>query len=60
MGEEDEVGLGGVDDLLEGEAIAVGRVGFEEVVFDGEDFGDVFCGEFIGESGEAFADDERR
>ena len=56
--EKDEIGFGGVDDLLESDAVAVGRVGFEEVVFDLEDFGDVFCGEFDGECVEGFADDE--
>src|SRR4029077_6605447 len=32
-------------------------VGFEQIVFDLEDFGDVFGGEFVGECGYAFADD---
>ena len=43
-GKEDEIGLGGIDDLLECDAITIRRVGLEQIVFDYEDFGDVFGG----------------
>ena len=46
--EENQIGLGGLDDLLERDAVTVGRVGFQQVVLDEENFGDVFGGEFIG------------
>ena len=55
MREQDQVGLGGFDYLLQGYAIAVGGVGFEQVVFDEENFGYVFCGEFVRKVGDAFS-----
>src|SRR5262249_49183211 len=36
----------------------VGRVVFEQIVFDEQNFGDVLRGEFVSEPGDAFADNE--
>jgi hypothetical protein len=44
VGEEDEIGFPGGDYLGERKAIGIGRVGFQQIVFDGEDFGYVFGG----------------
>ncbi len=39
--EKDEVRLGGLDHLLEGDAVSIGRVGFEQIVLNEQDFRDV-------------------
>src|SRR5579872_995865 len=59
MREKDEIGLGGFDDLLESDAVAVGRIVFEQIIFDQQNFGDVLGRKIVGESGDAFANDER-
>ena len=46
--EQDQVGFRGFDHLAEREREAVGRVFFEQVVFDGEDFVELVGGEFVG------------
>ena len=56
--EEDQVGLGGFDDLLQRDAVTVGRVGFQQVVFDEENFGHVFGREFVREAGNTFSNDQ--
>ena len=58
MRKQNEIGLGGLDHLFEGDRVAVGGVGFEQIVFDTQDFGDIFRSEFVGQGRYAFADDE--
>ncbi len=58
--EQNQIGLGGLDDLRQSEAVAVGRVGFEQIVLDEQNFGDIFGGQVFGEIGDAFAEDQRR
>jgi hypothetical protein len=57
--EENEIRLRGLDDLLERDAVAVGRVVFEQVVLDEQNFSNVFGGEFVSEGRDTFANDER-
>ena len=57
MREQHQVGLCGLDHLAEREREAVGRVFFEEVVFDGEYFVELVGGEVVGKRGDAFAND---
>ena len=48
MGEQDQIGFRGFDYLAEGQRVGVGRVFFQEVVFDGEDFVELVGGELVG------------
>ncbi len=54
--EKHQVGLGLRDGLRERDGEAVGRVLFEQVVLDEEDFGELVGGEFVGEGAHALAD----
>jgi hypothetical protein len=45
------------DDLLQREAIAIGRIAIEQVVLDQQNFRDVFAGQLISESRDALSND---
>ncbi len=55
-GNRDQVGFRGFDYLTQSQGEAVGRVFFQEVVFDGEDFVELVGREVGGQRADAFAD----
>ena len=60
MREQHQLRLRGLDRLLQCDAISIGRVGFEQVVLDLQDFRYIFPGKFCPKRVDAFADQQRR
>ncbi len=56
--QQDQIGLGLRDGLLQRVRVSVRRVGGEQIVLDEQNFVELGGGEFIGQRGHAFADDD--
>ena len=59
VGEQNQIRLGTFHYLFQRDAIAVRRVRFEQVMFDGQDFGDVFRRQLVRECDNTFSDHQR-
>src|SRR2546429_1407332 len=59
VGEQNQIRLGTFHYLFQRDAIAVRRVRFEQVMFDGQDFGDIFRRQLVRECDNTFSDHQR-
>src|SRR5213082_31114 len=57
VGKKDEIGLRRFNDLLESNAETVRSVGFEQIMFNAQNFSHIFRSEFIREGRNILADD---
>ena len=59
MRKQNQIRLGGGDDLGKRDAVTIGRVRFQQVVLYQQDFGDIFCRQFFGKICDIFSKDHR-
>src|SRR6266704_3598601 len=58
VGKQNQIRLRRDDDLLQRDAVAIWRIGLEQIVLDFQYFRDILCRQLLGKRRDAFADDQ--